>query len=254
MLIINADDWGATNIITQRIHRCFQAGAVDSVSAMVYMGDSERAAELAKSENLDTGLHVNFTEPFTGKNVSAHLQHSQEKIIRWLMKSKFSQVIYNPFLKKDFEYVFKSQYQEYTRLYNKVPSRIDGHNHMHLCANMLFSRNIPEGTIVRKNITFTDNQNKSRLNKLFRKRVDSILKKRFICTDYFFHIRQITSSENSICYPALNQIIDLAERYILEVLAHPGQQIDSDFLTNTEFLRRIASVPRCSFANLHKLL
>ena len=59
----------------------FQAGAVDSVSAMVYMGDSERAAELAKSENLDTGLHVNFTEPFTGKNVSAHLQHSQEKII-----------------------------------------------------------------------------------------------------------------------------------------------------------------------------
>ena len=80
MLIINADDWGATNIITQRIHRCFQAGAVDSVSAMVCMGDSERAAELAKSENLDTGLHVNFTEPFTGKNVSAHLQHSQEKI------------------------------------------------------------------------------------------------------------------------------------------------------------------------------
>src|ERR1700758_5164513 len=45
ILIINADDWGRDHETTQRILECTLRGTVSSASAMVFMEDSERAAE-----------------------------------------------------------------------------------------------------------------------------------------------------------------------------------------------------------------
>ena len=68
MLIINADDWGRSLVETDAVLRCYQEGRITSVSAMVFMEDSERAAELAKDNELDVVLHVNFAGVFTGRN------------------------------------------------------------------------------------------------------------------------------------------------------------------------------------------
>ena len=65
MLIINADDWGRSVAETDAALRCYKEGRITSVSAMVFMEDSERAAELAKENELDVGLHLNFTDKFT---------------------------------------------------------------------------------------------------------------------------------------------------------------------------------------------
>ncbi|PYL02866.1 MAG: chitooligosaccharide deacetylase, partial [Verrucomicrobia bacterium] len=65
MLIINADDWGCSVAETDAALRCYKGGRITSVSAMVFMEDSERAAELAKENELDVGLHLNFTDKFT---------------------------------------------------------------------------------------------------------------------------------------------------------------------------------------------
>ena len=46
---------------------------------MVFMADSERAAELAKENELDVGLHLNFAERFTGKRVAATLENYQRR-------------------------------------------------------------------------------------------------------------------------------------------------------------------------------
>ena len=67
MLIINADDWGASKAITARILHCLQNDAIDSVSAMVFIADSENAARLTLENGIDTGLHLSFTEPFFRK-------------------------------------------------------------------------------------------------------------------------------------------------------------------------------------------
>ena len=251
MLIINADDWGGNEFITSRILECLERGAIDSVSAMVFMSDSERAARIAREWKIDSGLHLNFTEPFSGNRVSAHLRRSQERIRSWLKSSRIAQAIYNPFLRRDFAYVFECQYQEYVYLYQRKPSRIDGHNHMHICANMFFDNLIPKGTQVRRNITFTDDQKKSGFNKFIRKRVDSILEKRFVCTDYFFHIRQIAPEMPEANEVVLEKIMELATHSDLELLVHPGQQVDFEFLTCDEFLWRVMQVPRCSFAELY---
>jgi len=61
MLIINADDLGRSVVETDAALRCYSAGRITSVSAMVFMSDSERAAELANGNGLDVGLHLNFS-------------------------------------------------------------------------------------------------------------------------------------------------------------------------------------------------
>ena len=61
------------------------------------------------------------------------------------MQHKYSQLLYNPFLRKEFSYSYKAQSEEFTRLFGKPPSHIDGHHHMHLCANLLLSSLVPAG-------------------------------------------------------------------------------------------------------------
>lgn len=64
-LIINADDFGRDCWNTQKILECIAGGSISSVSAMVFMADSERAAATARERGIDSGLHLNLTTPFS---------------------------------------------------------------------------------------------------------------------------------------------------------------------------------------------
>src|SRR5205085_12174021 len=109
MLIINADDWGCSVAETDAALRCYKGGRITSVSAMVFMKDSERAAELAKENELDVGLHLNFTERFTANHDPARLGDYQRKIVGFLTATKYAQLLYNPFLRKEFACSYKAQ-------------------------------------------------------------------------------------------------------------------------------------------------
>ena len=93
MLIINADDWGRSVAETDAALTCYREGRITSVSAMVFMVDSERAAELANAHGLDVGLHLNFSEPFTDDKCPRGLRHCHNRIVRFL---KRTQVRANP--------------------------------------------------------------------------------------------------------------------------------------------------------------
>ncbi len=86
MLIVNADDWGRSIAETDAALKCFKKGRITSVSAMVFMADSERAAELAKANCVTAGLHLNFSEPFTARNSPEELSHCQNRLVRFLKK------------------------------------------------------------------------------------------------------------------------------------------------------------------------
>ena len=64
MIIVNADDWGRSRSDTDAALACYKEERITSVSAMVFMEDSARAAELAKEMGIDVGLHINLTQPF----------------------------------------------------------------------------------------------------------------------------------------------------------------------------------------------
>src|SRR5258708_25144263 len=57
VLIVNADDWGRDYETTARTLECALHGTISSVSAMVFMQGSERAAAIARERGIDAGLH-----------------------------------------------------------------------------------------------------------------------------------------------------------------------------------------------------
>ncbi len=228
MLIINADDWGRSVAETDAAFRCYKANRITSVSAMVFMEDSQRAAELARDTQLDVGLHLNFSEQFTDNRCSARLKEHQKRLIRFLRQNKFAQVMYNPFLRNAFAYSYRAQAEEFVRLFGKAPSRIDGHHHMHLCANMLLSNMIPAGMRMRRNFSFWPGE-KSALNRAYRRFVDRWLTRRYRLTDYFFDLTQCIEQKK------LDRVVALAKSSSVELMTHPIVHSEAEYLMSDEF-------------------
>ena len=217
MLVINADDWGRSESETDKMLACHARGAITSVSAMVFMEDSERAAIIAKKEGVDSGLHINFTEAFTAKNTPSWLVESQKRISRFLKRSKYALLMYHPFLRKDFRRVFEAQQAEYLRLYGAAPSHMDGHQHMHLCSNMLIDRIIPAGTKVRRSFSSLDGE-RGAFNRGYRNMVDRALGRAYRMTDYFFDIGQCLDGER------LKRVLEIAKKCKVELMTHPYRE------------------------------
>jgi len=213
-LIINADDWGVDKKNTDRIYECFARGTVSSVSAMVFMEDSERGAAIARERGIDAGLHLNFTSPFSAPKCSAHLTEHQHKLAVHLRSHRFGRVLYHPGLARSFEYVVAAQIEEFQRLYGQFPSRLDGHHHMHLNANVLLGKLLPAGTIVRRNENFLASE-KGLLNRLYRKGLDRILVRRHRIVDFFFTLAPIQPISR------LQRIFSLSRDFVVELETHP---------------------------------
>src|SRR5438270_10961835 len=129
-LIVNAEDCGRDRETTNRTMDCVRCGTVSSVSAMVFMEDSERAAAITRDQGIDVGLHLNFTSQFSASRISSQLAAHHQRLSQYLLRSRLSQVVFEPGLTRSFEYVVAAQRCEFTRLYGKEPERLDGHHHM----------------------------------------------------------------------------------------------------------------------------
>ena len=243
MLIINADDWGGNRTATDNTILCFKHERLTSASAMVFMEDSRRAAELAREHCLDSGLHLNFTHRFNGHVTSSSLTERQERVASFLRTSKWSLLLYNPLLRRDFTYLYRAQYDEYLRLYEKTPTHIDGHHHMHLCTNVLLGSLIPAGHRVRRSFSFFSGE-KNVLNRLYRRLVDVILMRRYICADFFFSIYPHHQTAR------LEHIVDLAQSRNVELMVHPERTQEFHFLMSDTYFQIITAVKKGTYASL----
>ena len=236
LLIINADDWGRSRSTTDAILGCVAQGAVSSVSAMVFMEDSERAAQTAQERGIDAGLHLNFTTCFSASECDPVLFKCQHEVASYLMRSRFAHTVFHPRLARSFEYLVKRQIEEFHRLYGKDPERIDGHHHMHLCANVVLGGLLPPGTIVRRNFSFLRGE-KGFANLLYRKMMDKLLKRKHYLVDYFFKLEPVEPVWR------LLQIFRLAQRHIIELETHPAAPEEYKFLAEGKLCRLIGSLP-----------
>jgi predicted glycoside hydrolase/deacetylase ChbG (UPF0249 family) len=211
-LIINADDWGRDRDTTDRTLDCVRQGSVSSASAMVFMEDSERAAEIARASGVDAGIHLNFTAPYTGKNTSSKGSEHQRAVSSFLRKHAMARLVFHPGLKSSFEYVVADQMEEFRRLYGALPQRVDGHHHQHLCANVLWQGLLPEGAIVRRNFAFQPGE-KSFANRYYRRKIDQSLAKRHQLVDYLFALPTPEAR--------LREIVSISRDHIVELETHP---------------------------------
>ena len=242
MLIINADDWGKNKLTTDQTLSCYKNGRITSASAMVFMADSERSSELALENNIDIGLHLNFNLKFDGNVKSSKLKSSHQLIASFLSKNKYCLLIYNPLLTRQFDYVYKAQYEEYVRLYNQKPTHIDGHKHMHLCTNMIVDSIIPDGYKVRRNFSFAYGE-KEFLNRCYRYIVDKWLQKKYICTDYFFDIVPFYKER-------LQKIFSYTKSMNVELMVHAERTEEFNFLMSNEYQEMIYNVKKSNYSNL----
>ena len=242
-LIVNADDWGQDRTTTDRTLDCVQHGAVAGVSAMVFMQDSGRAAAIARERGIEVGLHLNLTTPFSGARCPRKLVESQRDLARYLRRHRLSQVVFHPGLAGAFEYTVRTELDEFGRLYGSEPERIDGHHHMHLCANVVLRGLLPAGTIVRRSFSFQRGE-KSLVNILYRRVVDRMLARRHRLVDHFFSLAPLEPPIR------LQRIFALARQGVVEVETHPVGHEEYRFLTDGEIFRRTRGVRMTPFSGV----
>jgi predicted glycoside hydrolase/deacetylase ChbG (UPF0249 family) len=132
MLIVNADDFGMSEEISDGIITAHLEGIVTSTSLMVNMPDAKRAVRLAhQTPSLDVGLHLNITQgcPVLPPEKVPTLVNStgeflpDKKLIPKIKKFKVS-----PF---EIEAEFSSQISKMLDMGIK-PTHLDSHHHVHI--------------------------------------------------------------------------------------------------------------------------
>ncbi len=226
LVIINADDLGKDELSTRCILKCRRRGRVSSVSAMVFMRSSERAADAALEAGMDVGLHLNFTQPLSGLMNQPLLERYHQSVAAFLRVTKRC-FIYNPMLRRQFEYVCRAQFQEFLRLYGTEPSHVDGHEHMHLCANMIMDRVIPREYPVRRSFHFFQEE-KSLLTRLYRRSLNGWVSRNFVSTDFFFDLEPMIEDR-------LLRILALSRTSTVELMVHPERKSQLDYLLSDRF-------------------
>jgi predicted glycoside hydrolase/deacetylase ChbG (UPF0249 family) len=229
MLIINADDYGRSKAETEAALACFLAGGITSASAMVFMEDSQRAAGLAREYNLPVGLHLNLSQSYETP-VPAETAAAHERVISFLAGGKYAGLVYHPGLRRDFKVVYKTQNDEFVRLYGRQPAHVDGHHHRHLCANMLIDYVIPRGQRVRRNFTFGPGE-KGWANRTYRRLSDRWLARRYQLTDYLFNLSECLGEG------ALTRALGLAGKATVELETHPSREAERNLLISEDFRR-----------------
>ncbi len=220
LLIVNGDDWGHDAHTTDAIHECFLAGRVTSVTAMVYMADSNRAAGIARGGGEPVGLHVNLTEAFTDPGCPSAVIERQRRIVRYFSGPWWRMWGFSPTLFTEIERCIADQLERFRRLYGRQPTHIDGHQHVHQALGVMFARSLESGMRMRPSFTFMPGE-KSLPNRLTRKLLNRLMRIRFGTPHFFFSIRDMHPALGGA---GLEAKLDLATRESVEIMTHPAEE------------------------------
>ena len=252
-LVVNADDWGGSEATTEAILHTFEAGRVTSASAMVYMPDSDRAAEVAKRAGLPVGLHLNLTEPFSDPSTPAPVRDRQRRVAERLAgtgpdghpaTARLRKWVYDPRIRAEVDRAIADQRGRFEALYGRPPTHFDGHNYVDLCPNVFLSRAIPAGSAMRSSLgRFPIERSPMALLRSARQALRS---RRLRSTRYVLHIAELRLPANGPPDPRLR----LAEEGPLEVISHPDDARELAILTSGAWGRVLAEHRLGSFADL----
>lgn len=248
LLIVNADDWGLNRTTTDAGVRCAEAGRITSATAMVYMEDSDRAATLAKSAGLPVGLHLNLSDEFTDERTPTDVRARQARLIPYFQptsRRRLMRCVYDPRIRADAEQCIADQLVRFEELYGTPPTHIDGHQHVHLCPNVLFARTLPKATKMRSGLERFERE-RSPLGAIRRLR-RRLISMRFSSTDYLFDISEVDPRTGGTEPPTKLRLADSAS---VEVMAHPGFDHELERLCSDEWGEALRHRRLGSFADL----
>jgi predicted glycoside hydrolase/deacetylase ChbG (UPF0249 family) len=243
LLIVNADDFGGNPLATERIAECFSAGRVTSTTAMMFMGDSERAARIAGSQRLPTGLHLNLTQPFEDPGTPRAVQERQAQAIRHLAGRRLARYTFNPLLTRLVRRCIADQLDRFHELFGHDPTHIDSHNHAHLSPSVLLA--LPRGVRIRT--AESPVHATLALGRLMRRARRTLIAHRQLTTDHFFAIDRLGSSPT---LPAMHELVAMSDHASVEIMVHPDRDSDYRLLMSDAWAETLRGRGLGSFADL----
>jgi predicted glycoside hydrolase/deacetylase ChbG (UPF0249 family) len=243
LLVVNADDFGGNRLASDRILHCFAAGGITSTSAMVYMSDSRRAAELVRASGLPVGLHLNLTQEFEDEATPAAVRSRQARARRHLSGQRLTRVAINPPLIPLIKRCIADQLACFRELYGGEPTHIDGHNHVHLSPTVLLA--LPRGVAVRTADSNPEAQ--PGLGTVIRRARHRFIAHRQLSTERFFAIDPVAASPTAMSIEAL---LANADSQSVEVMTHPDRDRDYALLMSAQWLQALKRRTVGSFRDL----
>jgi predicted glycoside hydrolase/deacetylase ChbG (UPF0249 family)/glycosyltransferase involved in cell wall biosynthesis len=139
-LIINADDLGVSAARDAGILDCFAAGAISSASLLVDGANAATAAAAATAAGLPLGLHLNLTEgPLSAARSFVDLATNSLTDPNGKGLGKFglrAALTAGRVTRKDIAGEIRRQFERFIALTGELPSHVDGHNHIHVEAQI----------------------------------------------------------------------------------------------------------------------
>jgi chitin disaccharide deacetylase len=234
MLIVNADDMGASPSTTDPVVECFTAGVITSASAMVWMLDSERAARIARELDLPVGLHLNFTLPFAGPNVPDDIRARQLGMT----------AVFGPEARAGdaggavadgmlIAAALTDQLQRFHELFGE-PTHLDGHHHVHV--NPAVVEHLPRTLPIRPPLS-------TGAKRTFGQ---AWLLRRFRRPDACLAFERL--------HPALGgeglEVLAQARRRTVEVMVHPAQKREREALLSSDWRAALEGLMLGSYRSL----
>jgi predicted glycoside hydrolase/deacetylase ChbG (UPF0249 family) len=213
---------------------------------MVWMPDSERAAEIARAEGLPIGLHLNLIEPYKGDDVPRRARETQLRVTERFRLDGGRALLYEPRWRDDFERCIADQLSRFEHLYGASPTHVDGHRHSHLALNAVFARSLRPVRRLRRAFTFRRSERPAP-KRLGRALLSAAVRTRFDTTRYLFSIRTLHPALGGTEFEAK---LELTRGAAVEVMVHPEEADELRVLRSGEWSRALAPHPLGSFADL----
>jgi predicted glycoside hydrolase/deacetylase ChbG (UPF0249 family) len=246
LLIVNADDFGHDREATDLTIACFAAGQISSATAMVQMADSRRAAELALERDLPTGLHLNFTEPFSAAEVPAPARERQLLACRVFGDGglRLRAWTYDPRIASRVEDAIRDQLEQFRALFGREPTHVDGHNHVQVCPNVARAQALTGFKLRNALWSWPSSRTAMGLARALRR---ALTARRFPTTRYFLDIAELYRRDS----PAeLAARLEVAREASVEVMAHPAFGHELQALRDPAWASTIAALPLGSYRDL----
>jgi hypothetical protein len=227
LLIVNADDLGLREEITEATLGCWDAGAITSATAMVFMADSERAAGLADARGLPVGLHLNLTSPFDSPTVPPAVAARQARVVEHFQVAR-RRWLPAPRMRAAIAASITDQLEEFRRLYARAPTHADGHQHIQRCPAVFGSAALrPVG--------------------LARAGVNAAIRRRFVGVERFWSLVDLHPELGGSGLEA--RLLETA-RLSAEIMVHPVYPEEGRVLRSPEWAAAIGGRRLGSYADL----
>jgi chitin disaccharide deacetylase len=233
VLIVNADDMGASPSTTDPVIECFDEGVISSATAMVWMSDSARAAELAGDRGLPLGLHLNLTLPFADEQAPDDVRQRQLSLTQAFNGGdSASQRSARP-ADGVIEAAVQDQLDRFRTQFGE-PTHIDGHHHVHLNPRVL--EHLPRSLPIRPPLAGAANPG-------FGQRW---LLRRFSTPATCIPFEHVHPAIGGSQRATLGRAVDTT----IEVMAHPADPRQRNALLSRTWREMLAGFQICSYREL----